>query len=103
MDESKSRRDTMREIEQKHFGQCFDQIWSDGRRTLIERMELRDTPGLFAVVVKQFESRVPSSSSKPWPELSGCWVYVPVEDGDSTWTGLDEKLAAFRDANKIAA
>lgn len=95
------RRETMRAIEQKHFGRCLDQVWGENRRTLIERMELRDTPGLCAVVVKQYESRVPSmSSSKPWPELSGCWVYVPVEDGDNTWTGLDEKLAAFREINK---
>lgn len=96
MTDRKSRNDIMHDIEAKHFGRCMDQVWGNNRRTLIERMELRDTPGLCAVVVKQFETRVSLSSSKPFPELSGCWVYVPIEDGDNSWTGLDEKLGAFR-------
>lgn len=94
------RHNTMRAIERKHLGRCIDQAWGNGRRNLIELMEIRGTH-CNAVVVKQFESRVPTSgSSKPWPELAGCWVYVPIEDGDNTWTGLDEKLAAFREKHK---
>lgn len=97
----KSRRDIMREIEEKHLGRCYDQAWGNGRRHLIELMELRGTR-LNVVVVKQFEERVPTSSSKPWPDLAGVWVYVPVEDGTNTWAELDEKLGAFRELHKVA-
>lgn len=95
------RREIMRAIEDKHLGRCIDQAWGNGRRHLIELMEVRGT-NRNAVVVKQFESRVPSeSSSKPWPELAGVWVYVPIEDGDNTWTELDEKLGEFRERHKV--
>ena len=94
------RHDTMRAIEEKHLGRCIDQAWGHGRRHLIELMEVRGTCRN-AVVVKQFESRVPrDSSSKPWPDLAGVWVYVPIEDGENTWEELDQKLATFREANK---
>lgn len=94
------RRDTMRAIEQKHFGTCWEQVWTGGRRLLIELMELKGT-NQRAVVIKQFEKSVPpASSSKPWPELAGAWVYVPVDGYSNTWTELDDKLTAFREANK---
>lgn len=97
----KSRKEIMREIEEKHLGRCMDQAWGSGRRHLIELMEVRGTTNN-CVVVKQFESRVPtSSSSKPWPELAGVWVYVPIEDKTNTWQELDDKLAAFRETHKV--
>lgn len=96
------RREIMRAIEEKHLGRCLDQAWGHGRRHLIELMEIRGTTKN-AVVVKQYESRVPtSSSSKPWPELAGVWVYIPIEkDDDNTWEGLDRQLAAFREENLV--
>lgn len=96
----KTRRMTMREIEERHLGRCLEQVWGYGRRSLIELMEVRGT-NRNAVVIKQFEERVSTSSTKPWPELSGCWVFVPIEkDGDNTWVGLDQQLAAFREEHK---
>lgn len=99
---AKSRRGTLREIEDKHLGRCIDQVWAQGRRALIELMEVRGTTKT-AVVIKRFEERVPTSSTKPWPELSGVWVYFQMEDKDNTWTELDKQLADYREANKIAA
>lgn len=97
----KSRHDTMREIEEKHLGRCIDQVWAQGRRALIELMEVRGTART-AVVVKRFEERVSLSSSKPWPELSGAWVYFQMEDKDNSWAELDRQLAEYREAHKIA-
>lgn len=100
----RSRRETMRGIEEKHLGRCIDQAWGNGRRSLIELMEVRGTQKQ-AVVIKQYEERVPlSGSSKLWPELAGVWVFVPIEkDGDNTWAGLDAQLATFREMNKPKA
>lgn len=96
----KSRHETLREIENKHLGQCLGQAWMDGRRTLVEKMAVQGT-NKTCIVVKQFEQRVPTSSSRPWPELDGVWVYVPIDEQDNTWDELDRNLAAFREKHKI--
>lgn len=93
-----ARRELMHDIEGRHFGRCLDQVWGAGRRTLIERLEFKNMGSgyLTAVVVKMFEKPVPSmSSSKPWPDLAGVWVFVPLEDETNTWQGLDAALTAF--------
>ncbi len=94
----KSRRDIMHDIEAKHLGRCIDQVWRNGRKTLIELMEIKNRPGDHVVVVKQFEQRVPTmGSSKPWPDLSAVWLYVPIDDRTNTWDGLDRALQIHRD------
>jgi hypothetical protein len=91
-----SRRDIMHAIERKHLGRCLDQLWGQGRRVLVERMELIDRRSN-VIVVKEFEKRVPTSGSGgEWPDLIGAWVYVPIDDKDNTWEGLDRALEAYR-------
>lgn len=86
------RSDRMHEIEGKHFGRCIDQMWDRRRMTLIELMDWpkgRDQ----VVLVKQFDHPVPrSGSGKPWPDLTSCYVYVPLRDHSNTWDGLDAAL-----------
>jgi hypothetical protein len=87
-----SRREVMQAIEEKYLGRCIDQAWGNGRRHLIELMEIRGTSRK-AVVVKQFERSVPRGYSRDWPELAGAWVYVEVDPDNNTWDGLDRALA----------
>jgi len=99
-EKEKTRADIMHEIEEKHLGRCFEQLWGYGRRTLFELMEVRGT-GKQVVVVKQFESRVPASGSrKPWPDLIAAQVYAVIDEGNMTWTGLDEALEKYRKAHE---
>lgn len=86
------RADRCHEIEGKHFGRCLQQAWSGDRRTLIEMMDWPKAKRV-AIVVKQFEDRVPrTGSSKPWPDLASAQVYCAASD-DNTWDGLDADLS----------
>jgi hypothetical protein len=93
--EEKTRHERWREIERKHLGRCLDQVWGEGRRALIERIELIDHRST-VIVIKLFEKSVPKSSAREWPELSGVWVYVPLPENDRTWEETDRELAAHR-------
>lgn len=96
---SKERTSQMDAIEKEHMGRCFWQMWDDQRRNLLECMELKDTNKM-VLVLKQFEARVPKmESARKWPELSGTWLYVPLDD-DNTWDGTSAALKKYREANK---
>lgn len=89
--------DRMHEIEHKHFGQCLDQLWGQGRRTLIELMDWpKAGPGKRAILVKQFESPAPKpGSGRDWPDLMSCYVFTEIDDEKTmTWDGLDAALAS---------
>jgi len=92
----KTRHDTMRAIERKHLGRCLDQIWTNGRRVLIEQMDLVDHRSS-VIVVKRFERAVPKDGRGDWPELAGVQVYIPIDEHDHTWDELDRELAKHRE------
>lgn len=95
----KTNSDTMHAIEGRHFGRCVDQVWGEGRQTLIELMDYPKAR-CQVVVVKQYDAPVPTRSSKEWPDLVSAYVYIPVEDDSNTWAGLDHALTAFEGARK---
>ncbi len=90
------RYDRCREIEMKHLGRCLDQMWDQRRMTLIELMDYPKAKSQ-AILIKRFETPVPKSgSSKPWPDLLACYVFLPVDDKASmTWEGLDAALTTY--------
>jgi hypothetical protein len=91
----KSRRDIAHEIEQKHFGRCLWQhVEPRYRQMVVECVEFGSGTGT-AIVVRRYETGIPRpGQNKPWPELAGHYVYLPVTD-DNTWEGLDKALTAL--------
>ena len=83
----------MAEIERKHFGRCFDQVWGAGRQTLIELLDYpKHGSGKRVMLIKTFEKPVPKSGSRGWPDLMSCYCFTEVDDPSNTWDGLDAAL-----------
>lgn len=89
------RDDRAREIERKHLGRCIDQLWGAGRRTLLELMDFPDAR-CQVILIKRFESRVPTRGSGEWPDLTSLSVYVPIPDEGMTWESLDKALEDYK-------
>jgi hypothetical protein len=87
---AESKEDRWRAIERKHNANC---LWSQivGNRTILTECLYFPRLHSTVIVTKHYDKPIPrSGSAKPWPDMIGVWVYVPV--GGSTWEELDEQL-----------
>lgn len=88
-------------IEAKHFGRCVWQARLPDGKTIVECMEYPKA-GMLAIVVKEHDGRLPHpESSRPWPELIGVQVYVPVDPNSNEWASLDRELTSFETVQKV--